>query len=892
MLDDLFVEKSASFQLIEIDNTKEASVNGKWKDPGAALYVQLLNAMYMAPDNESDVNDPRNKYTPDYLKETYLIAPINKIKYEPYGMTPFSRSGCKYPHHVIRKGKLVVHIQGLKAAYARAKQMGIFSGEVKEHLERHYKELGLYEGSKMQLDESLDQNFTDIENYIAEEVGIDLYYTKDLFEERSHGKLNYAFRYGMNVENGHKIKVVFDLKDRDIISTGWHDEGQDLRKTDKASLQRVRRYGSNDFVSSGIVKSIIDEDTGKRLQRVKLIGAINSFINMKLIENILSNSDKYKDLSEKIMKHRGNIFDKNGKSSKTLPYSMFLDLPMTLREKIMKIPNPEFDRSRAVEFVVGQREPESSYKATRPERLISTLTQNMDMDSSFHGGRGFDSKGVRKNDIEHMQRMYGKLLNELKTMRNIMQRRGRTVVVELYDSILTHHKFERFKEYVKKQERVKALQMYMRLLRDVENERNRFQKLLGKSRATNESFTTDEIQEHFDWIDRFFEQMEDMENFEIRMIDEKDYTNPKFLEWLYKLDEFQPEEQELVFNMLRTNTTHGNYVYGYFINDIMRGFIRIRYKDTFNAYAISLLFVDPSFHNLGIGSKLLQFVIDQFGNKDIVLNVFTDNSIAIHIYKKFGFIIEETIDCSNEPECPEEFKDRQQYRMRRIGTKPIDLRESKFFEAEESPPPTPSEDNESDNETNDETNKSDTVEDKPSEEDNSSSEEDAPEEPKEESYPKKIDRAEEDKNGVRRKKLYIAFIEWAKEYNPKNIFGSIFDKDVFQTVYPFVPQKMRYFYRLANPMLCVLSGNLTFFAAGELKKLNAKNSKLNDFMIFAATDNDLRVYNNADDKIYRAVEENGMIKLDVAIADTFDIYIQNMINQGDILNGPIDENKE
>ena len=323
----------------------------------------------------------------------------------------------------------------------------------------------------------------------------------------------------------------------------------------------------------------------------------------------------------------------------------------------------------------------------------------------------------------------------------------------------------------------------------------------------------------------------------------------------------------------------------------MRGFIRIRYKDTFNAYAISLLFVDPSFHNLGIGSKLLQHAIDQFGNKDIVLNVFTDNSVAIHIYKKFGFIIEETIDCSNEPECPEEFKDRQQYRMRRIGTNQINLRESKFFEAEESPPPTPTEEKKSDNETNDETNKSDTVEDKPSEEDNSSSEEDAPEKPKEESYPKKIDRAEEDKNGVRRKKLYIAFIEWAKEYNPKNIFGSIFDKDVFQTVYPFVPQKMRYFYRLANPMLCVLSGNLTFFAAGELKKLNAKNSKLNEFMIFAATDNDLRVYNNADGKIYRAVEENGMIKLDVAIADTFDIYIQNMINQGDILNGPVDENK-
>ena len=613
MLDDLFVEKSASSQLIEIDNTKEASVDGKWKDPGAALYVQLLNAMYMAPDNESDVNDPRNKYTPDYLKETYLIAPINKIKYGPYGMTPFSRSGCKYPHHVIRNGKLVVHIQGLKAAYARAKQMGIFSGEVKEHLERHYKELGLYEGSKMQLDESMNQNFQDIENYIGEETGIDLYSTKDLFEERSHGKLNHSFRYGMNVENGHRIKVVFDLE--------------------------------------------------------------------KMMY-------KYKQ------------------------------------------------RLESVEYTVSQ-------------------------------------------------------------------------------------------------------------------------------------------------IDG-----------EIRVPTREDYLNPEFVKWLlFKTEEFEDDEPETFdFSVFETNPTIRNYVYGYFIDNIMRGIIRIK---GIKPCIVDMLFVDPSFHNLGIGSKLLQFVIDQFGNKDIVLNVFTDNSIAIHIYKKFGFIIEETIDCSNEPECPEEFKDRQQYRMRRIGTNQINLHESKFFESEEaSPPPTPTEEKKSDNETNDETNKSDTVEDKPSEEDNSSSEEDAPEEPKEESYPKKIDRAEEDKNGVRRKKLYIAFIEWAKEYNPKNIFGSIFDKDVFQTVYPFVPQKMRYFYRLANPMLCVLSGNLTFFAAGELKKLNAKNSKLNEFMIFAATDNDLRVYNNADDKIYRAVEENGMIKLDVAIADTFDIYIQNMINQGDILNGPVDEKEE
>ena len=794
MLDDLFVEKSASFQLIEIDNTKEASVNGKWKDPGAALYVQLLNAMYMAHDNESDVNDPRNKYTPDYLNEAYLIAPINKIKYGPYGMTPFSRSGCKYPHHVIRKGKLVVHIQGLKAAYARAKQMGIFSGEVKEHLERHYKELGLYEGSKMQLDESMNQNFQDIENYIGEETGIDLYSTKDLFEERSHGKLNHSFRYGMNVENGHRIKVVFDLE--------------------KMMHKYKQRLESVEYTVSQIDGEI-------------RVPTREDYLNPEFVKWLLFKTEEFEDDEPETFDF--SVFETNP-TIRNYVYGYFID---NIMRGIIRI------------------------KGIKP-----CIVDMLFVDPSFH------RKHIGTILLQHAIDKFGK-----------------------YD--MTIYPFT---------DNIPAINLYKKLgfvidstidsSPDYYSERNKNKKLYKMIRKSVELKPDPNIiRESFQWLDHFFEQVEDIQNFEIRMIGEKDYTNPKFLEWLYKLDEFQPEEQELVFNMLRTNTTHGNYVYGYFINDIMRGFIRIRYKDTFNAYAISLLFVDPSFHNLGIGSKLLQFVIDQFGNKDIVLNVFTDNSIAIHIYKKFGFIIEETIDCSNEPECPEEFKDRQQYRMRRIGTNQINLRESKFFEAEESPPPTPTEEKKSDNETNDETNKSDTVEDKPSEEDNSSSEEDAPEKPKEESYPKKIDRAEEDKNGVRRKKLYIAFIEWAKEYNPKNIFGSIFDKDVFQTVYPFVPQKMRYFYRLANPMLCVLSGNLTFFAAGELKKLNAKNSKLNEFMIFAATDNDLRVYNNADDKIYRAVEENGMIKLDVAIADTFDIYIQNMINQGDILNGPVDENK-
>ena len=164
------------------------------------------------------------------------------------------------------------------------------------------------------------------------------------------------------------------------------------------------------------------------------------------------------------------------------------------------------------------------------------------------------------------------------------------------------------------------------------------------------------------------------------------------------------------------------------------------------------------------------------------------------------------------------------------------------------------------------------------------------EETQEESMPKKTDKAESNKNGVNRKKLYIAFIEWCKTFNDKNAFGSMFDKDAFHVTYPFVPESMRYFYRLANPLMCVLSGNLTFFQLSELRKVNAKNSQLANMMIFAATENDMRVLNVKDGAVYMATDENGAIKLGTKLADTFDLYIQTMIDRGDILNGA-DPNK-
>ena len=420
--------------LIKINNSKEAARHGKWENPGASFYNKLLDSFHYEDidSNSIDaVNNPKNRYPKDFLEEAYLIAPINKIKNSPHEVTPFSRSGCKYPHHIIFNNELAIHVEGLQAAYKRAVQQGIFKGKVKEHLERHYKELGLYDDSTMKTESTIEENFLLIETYI---------------EERSHG-------------------------------------------------------------------------------------------NLKQVEDI-----------------------------KTQGHHMLLYDPTKEKEKILK-------------------------------------------------------NNIKKESV---------IINE----------------------------------------------------------------------------------------------------------------NSNFKSYMGKLDEIE---------------------YDYFTEDI-------------------------------------DLSIEDNSEEPVENREATDT----------GKIIE---DKEKSLDVPPEVK-----------------------------APIP------------------------------------------ESQTKQIERLEHPKNGVRRKKLYIEFIKWGKEINPKNVFGSVFDSDAFTHTYQFVPNEMRFFYRISNPMLVVLQNDLTFFALAELRKLNAKNNKLSEIMIFAATNNDMRVFNNKDKKVYFATEENNNIKLGQLLGHSFDEYIQALVNKGDILN--------
>lgn len=104
---------------IIIDNSKESATSGEWSNPGQKLFKPITEA-----SNAKSL-----------LKEAYLIGDFSDNDYE---ITKF-----KYPHHVIRDGKLVVHKDGLQAAFSRAAQQGIVKGDVKSHLLKHYHELGL-----------------------------------------------------------------------------------------------------------------------------------------------------------------------------------------------------------------------------------------------------------------------------------------------------------------------------------------------------------------------------------------------------------------------------------------------------------------------------------------------------------------------------------------------------------------------------------------------------------------------------------------------------------------------------------------------------------------------------------------------------------------------------
>ena len=119
IFDSVFKEgESVAKKAIDIDNSKESSVSGKWSDPGKALYdpiIESSNAESAAKEGYLQVD------------EDWKDAPSSKLH---------------YPHHVMIGDKMVVHKDGVESALSRARSQGL-TGVSITHLKKHYKELEL-----------------------------------------------------------------------------------------------------------------------------------------------------------------------------------------------------------------------------------------------------------------------------------------------------------------------------------------------------------------------------------------------------------------------------------------------------------------------------------------------------------------------------------------------------------------------------------------------------------------------------------------------------------------------------------------------------------------------------------------------------------------------------
>lgn len=137
------------------------------------------------------------------------------------------------------------------------------------------------------------------------------------------------------------------------------------------------------------------------------------------------------------------------------------------------------------------------------------------------------------------------------------------------------------------------------------------------------------------------------------------------------------------------------------------------------------------------------------------------------------------------------------------------------------------------------------------------------------------DRDQDNLDGNQRKEMYQTFADTLMKANNRNVFGTIFDQDVFKSEYKIVPYEMRYFYRLQNPV-SVEVGEFKFIPFGT-DLLDAQDKyDLGKKMFVFATYNDKPVFFNMLDKTIWSNDDK--------INDTFDGFIETMIqNNGEFI---------
>jgi ribosomal-protein-alanine N-acetyltransferase len=70
-------------------------------------------------------------------------------------------------------------------------------------------------------------------------------------------------------------------------------------------------------------------------------------------------------------------------------------------------------------------------------------------------------------------------------------------------------------------------------------------------------------------------------------------------------------------------------------NNDVEGFILL--YNNLDYYELEFIIVDVKKRKRGISKKLIDFFLDNYEKKDILLEVAVNNNIAIHLYQEYGF---------------------------------------------------------------------------------------------------------------------------------------------------------------------------------------------------------------------------------------------------------------
>lgn len=1075
--------------VLKINNSRKAAIiKGKWKDPGAKLYDQLLDAMYCKGDIPTNPKDleaaiKSGDYCdwPGFLKEAYAVAPVKDIKNSPYGRTPFSRSGCKYPHHVIKNGQLVVSIPGLRSAYICARNQGVLVNHTPEnkqivaHLNKHFRELSIepvWHHGELYFQDTKTKKFTersdfdgvdtvifDIGSVLSEPKG-----GKELIKKKYHNKFNetqldcFVKSYYDKLEdyetasifNAKKLYQSFltdDIKQysddifeilalsgdaydytdsmiKELKNKGyklyylsnWHKSGFELMKQ-KGKFKYLDQFDGG-LVSYDvgcqkpdpkIYQLLIDrfklnphtciffDDREENIEAAKKIGFKAEQFHRDTVKeiNTMKRDNVYNErIAENfhfIQQHifesmRINLFDES-------------DYFKVLKSNVDENFKPKGTKSLS-DFTMMKITKELTKKFADQGKLISYMRDDdpkyddecllwVDDQGNYVCSITYDKvpnkddghKWISGMDVAYAYNGYG-LSHQLLDyaidhgVDALSVQMDNEIALKTYKS----HGFEISQESQSKVDNGLSSQYDMFLSANQSPNESFNESVMSNEAIVLNSSTLNEIghtpEEIYEWMHKNISYDKTITGWKLKLpsevyVEKKGNCHDQALFEAFIFHSLGIINGQIFFvEFSKDNPIGGNsHTLTWFRTAAKEAKLSADWKAPFNEEnAAKGPFKFWWFENAWEDQSGIHGPYNSVNEiKDAVLEVYNDdNDINSHKYDGIVFATHSNYRCGmslgeyveswrleddrlfdkgqaikegfdwiqqfmNDEEFRKSFEssayssmENQSWRTEVLCERVIPQGKV-FTEADIEDPPeldTVEEKNvldeeidsppELDNNVVDEQSESDDkITNKESEDEKDAgtdtsgnsdqnnevgnetpNEEEVKEEnpePKKESLPKQADRAESDKNGVRRKKLYIAFIEWSKEYNSRNTFGSIFDKDAFHDSYPFVPHEMRYFYRLANPMLCVLAGDLTFFQVAELRKLNANNKHLDEMLIFAATPKDLRVFNIKDKKVYRAEDSNGEIQLKEVLSDTFDTYIQMMIQKGDILNGPIED---